>query len=67
MVEHYNDTVGVTGSSPVPPTIFPTAGADNHFTRMMNQVFVLLANKKFGIGLKFLVFFTFFGTNLLKK
>ncbi len=22
VVEHYNDTVGVTGSSPVPPTIF---------------------------------------------
>ena len=22
MVEHYNDTVGVVGSSPIPPTIF---------------------------------------------
>jgi hypothetical protein len=22
VVEHYNDTVGVTGSNPVPPTIF---------------------------------------------
>ena len=29
VVEHYNDTVGVTGSNPVPPTIFWTYNIQN--------------------------------------
>ncbi len=35
MVEHYNDTVGVTGSNPVPPTILGT------FVRALDPSFQL--------------------------